>query len=155
MAPEQMTGAPIDARVDVYAFGVLAFGLTTGRRPPLAATFTVSSGGPVAMSPSAEVTPYLEDRPAALAALIADCLAPLEGRPRDAGEVLRRLDAAAPRRGPSSLSTHLPRSGFHKDCLRSAETIFDLGEGWIHRFRPLVWVTATYRRVVSVSPRGP
>src|SRR5438105_3620626 len=31
MAPEQLCGAPVDARTDVYAFGLLAFEMLSGR----------------------------------------------------------------------------------------------------------------------------
>ena len=33
MAPEQLRGQPIDARADVFAFGVMAYELATGTHP--------------------------------------------------------------------------------------------------------------------------
>jgi serine/threonine-protein kinase len=93
MAPEQALGAPIDARVDVYALGLLAVILFTGHRPPLAATGSVHDDEPAV--PSLDPAAALADDAAiapALAALIRDCLAIAPGdRPRDAGAVLARL----------------------------------------------------------------
>jgi tetratricopeptide (TPR) repeat protein len=99
MAPEQASGGPLDTRVDVYAFGVLAFVLTTGHLPPEIAP-TVAE--PTAVPEMAALSSTLTALPPGLAALIADCVATAPAdRPRDAGEVLRRLDAATwqPRRG--------------------------------------------------------
>jgi predicted Ser/Thr protein kinase len=97
MAPEQTAGGPLDARVDVYAFGVLACVLATGQHPPQTPARRARHRADLAASLAAELTPLLADLPATLAQLIADCLAlDPRARPRDACAVLRRLDALVP-----------------------------------------------------------
>ncbi|HEX4417039.1 MAG TPA: serine/threonine-protein kinase [Kofleriaceae bacterium] len=96
MAPEQATGAAIDARIDVYALGLLAMALVTDQRASQAINRTVHASDdlpPAIIDP----TPWLDGVDPELAAVIRDCLAIAPGdRPRDAGAVLPRLEALAP-----------------------------------------------------------
>ena len=48
MAPEQFIGSRVDARTDIYAFGVLLSELVTGRHPLQGGSRPDSSGGPFA-----------------------------------------------------------------------------------------------------------
>lgn len=75
-APEQVLGEPADARTDVYAFGVLAYELLTGRPPFLSSTVEgfawqhVHQRVPRALDPNGRprIRPQLE-------AVLARCLA--------------------------------------------------------------------------------
>jgi hypothetical protein len=105
MAPEQLRGQAVDARADVFAFGVLAFELASGTHPfgrgdqASLLERVVGEGPPLA----------LDVQPPALAQVIRRCLRanPLD-RYQSGGEVaaaLRRVgsdsDAAAPAPGTS------------------------------------------------------
>jgi serine/threonine-protein kinase len=97
MAPEQASGDPkVDHRVDIYALGVLAYEVLTGRPP-----FTGSTPQDIISAHLVETPVPLmarrPDVPVALADLVMRCLAK---RPSDrwqsADEVLARLDSLRP-----------------------------------------------------------
>jgi len=74
MAPEQIRGEAVDARADLFAFGVLLFELAAGRRP-----FTGSTFADVSSAILRDVPPRLdrvrEDLPGALGTIVERCLA--------------------------------------------------------------------------------
>jgi len=95
MSPEQLAGAPADARGDLYALGVMLFQLLTGRLP-----HESHSLGDLLRQVAHEKAPDLRqfrpDLPAVLAELVAGLLAKAPGaRTRDAEAVARGLAAAA------------------------------------------------------------
>ncbi len=99
-APEQLTGAPLDRAVDVYALGVLLFELLSGRRAfpgedPLSLMYAVASG------PVPDVREARADVPPALAAVVGRAMAKdPAARPRTCGELAAAARAALPAPAP-------------------------------------------------------
>jgi serine/threonine-protein kinase len=93
MAPEQALGGDVDARADVYAWGMLAYELFAGVHPFAGkATAQRLLAAQVAEAPPPLASRARGVRPA-VAALVMRCLAkdPVD-RPSSAGEILRALD---------------------------------------------------------------
>jgi serine/threonine protein kinase len=96
MAPEQMSGEPVDARADVFAFGVLMYEYASGRHPfeaPNALGVAAHVLGKEAV-PIAQLCPNL---PGFLAAVIDRAMqkAP-DRRFRSAAEIVAALEAVSP-----------------------------------------------------------
>jgi formylglycine-generating enzyme required for sulfatase activity/tRNA A-37 threonylcarbamoyl transferase component Bud32 len=75
LSPEQVTGEPLDERVDIYALGVMAYELLTGRLPFTAATPTAAMMKRLAGPPD-PVTTIRPGVPRHIADAITACLAP-------------------------------------------------------------------------------
>ena len=91
MAPEQMAGAPVDGRCDLYALGVVLFELLSGRLP-----FDASSIGELLMAIATQPAPALAslrpDLPPALSDLVAQLLAKrVDDRLPDGATLAREL----------------------------------------------------------------
>ncbi|WP_141288199.1 serine/threonine-protein kinase [Ideonella azotifigens] len=72
MAPEQLSGLPLDGRCDLYALGVLLFELLTGRLP-----FAHASMGQLLVAIATEPAPRLDALRPELPPLLADVIARL------------------------------------------------------------------------------
>jgi eukaryotic-like serine/threonine-protein kinase len=108
MAPEQLAGAPVDGRCDLYALGVVLFELLTGHLP-----FESSSMGELLRAITSQPPPSLQrlrpDLPAALDELLARLLAkPPADRPSDGGVLARELRHVAAALEPTLVSPGAP-----------------------------------------------
>ena len=93
MAPEQASGDPsMDHRVDVYAFGIMAYEMLAGQPPFTARTPQALLGAHLATPPE-PVTIHRPGLPPALASLVMHCLEkhPAD-RPQTAGDLIAALD---------------------------------------------------------------
>ena len=93
MAPEQASGeGHVDARADLYAWGVVAYELLAGQPPFIRATPQNTLAAQVTATPE-PVSHHRANVPGTLARLVMQCLEKKAAdRPQTAEEVLRQLD---------------------------------------------------------------
>jgi tetratricopeptide (TPR) repeat protein len=105
MSPEQVAGGAVDARADVWAFGVVLYELTTGKRPFEAANALMVAERILNRDPEAP-SAVAADVPQALERVILRALSkePAQ-RFQTVGEMAAALDAAAPVTATVSTST--------------------------------------------------
>jgi tetratricopeptide (TPR) repeat protein len=90
MPPEQLRGGPLDARADIFAFGVMAWEVLTGTRPFTGAT-TADLEASIDRGPAR--TPALDALPHAITDVLARCVRhDREQRPDSIREVTRVLE---------------------------------------------------------------
>ncbi len=95
MAPEQIRGGPVDARTDLFAFGVTVYELATGRRPFAGAT-AADVASAILRDDPVPIPDLRPDLPAALDGIVRRCLAKDPGaRYAAAAEVASDLRALA------------------------------------------------------------
>jgi predicted Ser/Thr protein kinase len=92
MAPEQLQGQAVDARADVFAFGVLLYEYASGIHPFAAAT-PLGVAGRILESQPAPLTERRSDVPAAVAAVVDRCLSKAPADRFEAGAgIVRALE---------------------------------------------------------------
>ena len=105
MAPEQAAADPrVDARADIYAFGVIAYEMLAGQTPFVGSTAQQVIAAHMTTTP-ASITSRRQGLPAPLAAMVMQCLAkhPAD-RPQSATALIDALDralVAPPAAGPN------------------------------------------------------
>lgn len=112
LSPEQVTGEPIDHRVDIYALGVMTYEMLSGRVPFEGGTPTAAMMKRLA-GPPEPVNLVRPDVPAEFAAIITKCLeADAAQRHQSAGEIVRALEGeAASAPGAPRVKASTPGSG--------------------------------------------
>jgi serine/threonine protein kinase/tetratricopeptide (TPR) repeat protein len=96
MAPEQLTGARVDARTDLFAIGVLLYELLTGRRP-FAGTTVLAVAASLERDTPEPPSTYRPAVPPPLDALVLRCLAKApEDRFGSADELAAALEEVLP-----------------------------------------------------------
>jgi eukaryotic-like serine/threonine-protein kinase len=136
MSPEQARGKPVDARADIWAFGVVLYEMVTGRRP-----FT---GDDVAETLASVVkeAPDLSAVPLKVRRLVEACLQKNpKHRLQAIGDRLLLLDQAEPGREPRRVSGMWP-------VLTGAVTLMAAAVAWMH-FTESTPTTPTLRYQLS------
>ena len=95
MAPEQVAGDAVDHRVDIYAWGLLAYELLSGSHPFGEKTNVQQLFAAQLSEPPRPLHEKAVGVPPGVADLVMQCLSkPADGRPASASELLDRLDDA-------------------------------------------------------------
>ncbi len=116
MAPEQITSDDVDARADLYAWGVMAYEMLAGRHPFSERTTAQQlMAAHLAEAPKSllEIATTEERRDTALQRLVPVVMACLEkqpsARPASAGALLASLDVVLTPTGAVPVGVHAPR----------------------------------------------
>src|SRR5688572_964829 len=109
MAPEQASADPaMDHRVDIYAFGAMAYEMLTGK-PPFTGRSPQALFAAHVNEPPVPVQALRPSVPPALAALVMRCLEKhAADRPTQADEILHALDTMSTPSGGSQPTTEMP-----------------------------------------------
>lgn len=114
MAPEQIRAKTVDHRTDLYAMGVVAYCLLTGREPFAAESYTKVLEQHLDL-PVAPLKTFVDGVPQALEDLVMKLLEKSpDQRPESAAVARKRLSAAVPKRPLSGIDFGDKKSGTKK-----------------------------------------
>jgi tetratricopeptide (TPR) repeat protein/predicted Ser/Thr protein kinase len=123
MSPEQLRGEPVDARSDVFAFGLLLYEMLTGKHPYRKPT-VIETASAILNEPQPVLTDRLSAAPALLEHIVARCLTKNPAkRYQSLADVRTELDAVA--RGAAEAPRQRPRA--RRSAAAAAALVIALG----------------------------
>jgi serine/threonine-protein kinase len=109
MAPEQIMGASVDARTDVWAVGMILYELVTGRTPFAERSAVVTTLAHILSAPPTPPSAHVPDLPREVEAIILRCLEKRPAaRPASVGEIVRVLERFTEVRAPAEPHREAP-----------------------------------------------
>lgn len=147
LAPEQLRGEPLDARVDVFATGILLYLLTAGRHPFRCASEAATIARILSSAPAAPPSAFVESYPEALEQVVMRALDKArETRFASITELLEALENAFPSafgpRADEMVTNYVQK--LMKDRLQERRSTLRIAEEWAE--------TSSSRHSVSSLP---
>jgi TonB family protein len=147
LAPEQLRGEPLDARVDVFATGILLYLLTVGRHPFRCASESATIARILSDAPAAAPSAFVESYPRDLEQVVMRALDKVrETRFASITELLEALENAYPcafgPRADEMVSSYVQK--LTKDRLQERRSALRIAEEWAE--------TSSSRHSVSSLP---
>ena len=146
LSPEQVTGEPMDHRVDIFALGVMAFEMLSGR-----VAYEAPTAGAAMMKrlagPPEPVTKLRPDVPDELAAVITRCLAAdPDDRFQSAGDIIRALGGDFVTTGGTRTAMFVRKRRYPKRVAAGAVLLVALAAG--------AWALSSGRRAARPGVTG-
>jgi serine/threonine-protein kinase len=133
LAPEQLRGEPLDARVDVFATGILLYLLTVNRHPFRCASESSTIARILSTAPAAAPSAFVEDYPEAVEQVVMRALSKeRDQRFASTTELLKALESAYPSafgpRADESVAAYVQQ--LLENRLQERRTTLRVAEDW-------------------------
>lgn len=161
LSPEQLRGEPLDARVDVFATGILLYSLTVGRHPFRCASESSTIARILSREPATPPSALVENYPEAVEQVVLRALDKnRESRYPTMFALLQALESACPAAfGPrADVAVAQYMQGLMKERLRERASTLRVAEEWAETSsrssRPSLAAVATTTHPRARAPRA-